>query len=174
MHPRDANLLAALALGISDRIRETIESDAEHGAMASAALNTIGFFPHESIDVLSKTLKLSHSGTVRLVDRLAGEGLVERKKGKDRRSVVLSLTRSGNRAFDELRRKRRQAVGEVITVLSANERMQMTRLAEKLLQQLTVDRASGDFICRLCEVDSCPQDRCPVHRKVMSTERTAG
>jgi MarR family transcriptional regulator, negative regulator of the multidrug operon emrRAB len=80
MQSRDANLLAALALGIADRIRETIEAGAEHGAMASAALNTVGFFPGESIDALSKTLKLSHSGTVRLVDRLAEEGLVERKK----------------------------------------------------------------------------------------------
>src|SRR5579859_7074833 len=165
MQSRDANLLAALALGIADRIRETIEAGAEHGAMASAALNTVGFFPGESIDVLSKTLKLSHSGTVRLVDRLAEEGLVERKKGTDGRSVVLSLTRSGKKAFESLRAKRQQAVAEIIEVLSANERTQLTRLAEKLLQTLTTDSASADFICRFCEIESCPQDRCPVHRK---------
>jgi DNA-binding MarR family transcriptional regulator len=170
MHSRDANLVAALALGIADRIRQTIEAGAERGAMASAALNTIGFFPGESIDALSKTLKLSHSGTVRLIDRLADEGLVERKKGNDGRSVALSLTRSGKKAFERLRAKRQQAASEIIDVLSANERTEMAQLAEKLLRWLTTDRASGDFVCRFCEIESCPQDRCPVHCKVLQTE----
>jgi MarR family transcriptional regulator, negative regulator of the multidrug operon emrRAB len=170
MPSRDENLLAAMALGIADRIRETLEADAEHGAMASAALNTVGFFPGESISVLSKTLKLSHSATVRLVDGLAGKGLLERRKGRDGRSVVLSLTRTGKRAFDRLREKRRKAIAEIIDVLSTNEQTQLTRLSEKLLDRLTRDRASGDFICRFCEIESCPQDRCPVHRKVVLTE----
>jgi MarR family transcriptional regulator, negative regulator of the multidrug operon emrRAB len=172
MQSRDANLLAALALGIADRIRETIEAGAEHGAMASAALNTVGFFPGESIDALSRTLKLSHSGTVRLVDRLAEEGLIERKRGTDGRSVVLTLTRTGKKAFERLKAKRRLAVSELIEVLSAAERAQLTHLSEKLLATLTVDRESGDFICRFCEIESCPEDRCPVHRKVLSTEAT--
>jgi len=170
MPSRDENLLAAMALGIADRIRETIEADAEHGAMASAALNTVGFFPGESISVLSKTLKLSHSATVRLVDGLAGKGLLERNKGRDSRSVVLSLTRTGKRGFDRLREKRRKAIAEIIDVLSKNEQTQLTRLVEKLLDRLTRDRASGDFICRFCEIEACPQDRCPVHRKVLLTE----
>ena len=170
MHSRDENLLAAMALGIADRIRESIEADAEHGAMAAAALNSVGFFPGESISVLSKTLKLSHSATVRLVDGLARKGLVERNKGRDGRSVVLSLTRTGKRAFDRLRENRRKAIAEVIDVLSTNEQTQLSRLSEKLLDRLTRDRASGDFICRFCEIESCPQDRCPVHRKVLLTE----
>src|SRR6266436_3606148 len=170
MHSRDANLLAAIALGIADRIRESIEADAEHGAMVAAALNTVGFFPDESISVLSKTLKLSHSATVRLVDGLAGKGLLERNKGRDGRSVVLSLTRTGTRAFERLREKRRKAIAEIIDVLSKNDQTQLTRITEKLLDRLTAHRASGDFICRLCEIESCPQDRCPVHRKVLLTE----
>jgi len=170
MHSRDANLLAAMSLGIADRIRETIEADAEHGAMASAALNTVGFFPDESIGALSKTLKLSHSATVRMVDGLVGKGLVKRNKGSDGRSVVLSLTRTGMRAFERLREKRRKAIAEVLDVLSKNEQTQLTRLAEKLLDRLTRDRASGDFICRFCEIESCPQSRCPVHHKVLLTE----
>jgi len=170
MPSRDENLLAAMALGIADRIRETIEADAEHGAMASAALNTVGFFPGESISVLSKTLKLSHSATVRLVDGLAGKGLLERSTGRDGRSVVLSLTRTGKRAFGRLRENRRKAIAGVIDVLSTNEQTQLSRLSEKLLDRLTRDRASGDFICRFCEIESCPQDRCPVHHKVLLTE----
>jgi MarR family transcriptional repressor of emrRAB len=170
MRSRDANLLAAMAIGIADRIRETIEADAEHGAMASAAINTVGFFPGESISVLSKTLKLSHSATVRLVDGLAAKGLVQRGRGKDGRSVVLSLTRTGKKAFDRLREKRRKAVAQVIDVLSKNEQAQLTRLSEKLLERLTIDRASGDFVCRFCEIESCPQDQCPVHQKVLRTE----
>lgn len=170
MPSREENLLAAMALGIADRIRETVEADAEHGAMASAALNTVGFFPGESISVLSKTLKLSHSATVRLVDGLAGKGLLERSKGRDSRSVALSLTRTGKRAFGRLREKRRKAIAEIIDVLSVYEQTQLSRLCEKLLDQLTRDRASGDFICRFCEIESCPEERCPVHRKILLTE----
>src|SRR5260370_40819659 len=102
MHSRDANLLAAMALGIADRFRETIEADAKHGAMASAALNTAGFFPGEPISVLIKPLKLSHSATARLVDGLARKALLDRTKGKDGRSAALPLPRTAKSPFDRL------------------------------------------------------------------------
>jgi hypothetical protein len=61
----------------------------------------------------------------------------------------------------------RSGIAEVIDVLSTNEQTQLSRLSEKLLARLTRDRASGDFICRFCEIESCPQDRCPVAARAL-------
>jgi len=67
----------------------------------------------------------------------------KRSKGRDGRSVDLSLTRTGKKEFERLREKRRKAVSEVIDALSKNEQTQLTHLAELLLERLTRDRASG-------------------------------
>lgn len=163
MHPRDINLVGALVLAITDLVKAAAEAGAKHGAVAPAALATIGFYPGESIDALSRTLRLTHSGTVRLVDRLVADGLVERKPGKQRRSVALFLTRAGRRAHSEILQRRRQTVAGIVEPLSSAEQAQLTRLAEKLLSAVTTGNEAADFICRLCEIEACPQDRCPVH-----------
>ena len=76
MHSREINLLCALALGITDLVTDAVEGGAKHGAMAPAALATIGSSPGESIYLLNRTLKLSHSGTVRLIDKLEADEMV--------------------------------------------------------------------------------------------------
>jgi hypothetical protein len=37
-----------------------------------------------------------------------------------------------------------------------------------MLAVMTVDADTAEAICRLCEVDVCPQDRCPVTQAVGS------
>ena len=48
-----------------------------------------------TIDALAGRIGLSHSGAVRLVDRLAGDGLVERRRGADQRSAALAADPAG-------------------------------------------------------------------------------
>ena len=83
-NPRDANLLGALGLAVADRLAG--DSTAE----ALVALN--GRRAGSTIEALSRVTGLTHSGTVRLIDRLAGGGLVERRRGADQRSVAVYLT----------------------------------------------------------------------------------
>ena len=67
---RLVNLLGALALGVSDQIRSAIAEGMPLGGETAAALTVIGHAPALSIDQLSRVLRLSHAGTVRLVERL--------------------------------------------------------------------------------------------------------
>ncbi len=56
-----------------------IPNRAGGGPSEAAALVEIGTWPNETIDALSRTLRLSPAGTTRLVDRLVREGLVRRE-----------------------------------------------------------------------------------------------
>ncbi len=79
---------------LADRINATTKAVAALGPSAPAALAALHeFLDGGSVTRLSSVLGLTHSGTVRLVDRLELEGLVERIGAKDARAV--SLCRPG-------------------------------------------------------------------------------
>src|SRR5205085_805848 len=91
---RTANLLGALSLAIADRT-----GPANDAAALSALLH---FLESPSIDLLRRVLGLTSSGTVRLVDRLEGDGLVRRRGGGDGRVTVIELTAAGRRAAEQV------------------------------------------------------------------------
>ena len=159
---RTANLLGALALALTDTLTEVTSARAERGAAAPAALVLVSFYPGQSIDSLARTLGLSHSATVRLVDRLAGDGLLDRREGTDGRTTALHLTRKGRARADAILDERGRALTGALGPLSAKERAQFSQLLEKVLGALTRDRQHADHICRLCDERVCPADDCPV------------
>ena len=159
---RTANLLGALVLALADNLKTETDARAEHGSAAPAALVTIGFYPGESIDSLAKTLNLSHSATVRLVNRLAANGLLERRGGANGRTSALHLTRRGKTRKRSILDGRRRVLTDALRPLSAEERDLLTGLMEKLLGALTRDRQHADHICRLCDERVCPGETCPV------------
>lgn len=66
---------------------------AGRGDSAPAALAALlHFLERPTVDRLRQVLGLSSSGTVRLVDRLAESGYVERANAVDRRSTAIVLT----------------------------------------------------------------------------------
>ena len=159
---RTANLLGALALALTDRMTEETETRAEHGAAAPAALVSVGADPGLSVGGLAQTVGLTHSATVRLVDRLARDGLVERRGGMDGRSVGLHLTRRGNARRRALLKGRHQILSEALAALTVEDQAALTPLIEALLDAMTRDRQQADHICRLCDEDVCPEATCPV------------
>ncbi len=72
------NLLGALATGVADRVRGAALDGTTFGGETAAALVVVGHTPGLSINQLGRVLRLSHPGTVRLVDRLANAGHVAR------------------------------------------------------------------------------------------------
>lgn len=145
----------------ADLLSGVVEGGAARGGAAPAALVAIGSYPVENIERLSGVLGITHSGTVRLVDRLEEDGLVERRR-MGGRSVALVLTDAGERRMREVLAGRRRALEAALEVLSPSERARLTNLLEKLLAGLTDSFERSERICRLCEVDACPQDVCPV------------
>ena len=164
---RQANLVGALALAVSDRMSETFIAADERGVTATAALIHMRLRPGQNIDFLSRLLDISHPATVRLVDRLEAEGLVERRAGRDdARSRTLSLTRSGQRAAVAALKARLELLEDVLAPLSPTERRQLERLVEKLLAALVESRWDSRHTCRLCDYATCDDLYCPVDRAV--------
>jgi len=167
---RAANLLGALVVALHDELAAATADAAAHGAAYPAALATMLGEPGLTIEQLRQILGLSHSGTVRLLDALEREGSVERRAGKDARSVALQLTPHGRRQARGVLDARRRSLEPALGALTATERAQLARITEKLLGSLTRDRLHSDHICRLCDLAVCPDSTCPVNCAVQTGE----
>jgi DNA-binding MarR family transcriptional regulator len=156
---REANVLGACALAVTARLRT--------GAADAALVALSDWLGGTTIDGLARVLDLSHSGAVRLVDRLEREGRVERRSGADGRSVAVHLTPAGMAAAEALREAREAALVAVLGPLDAGERAQLTGLLGRLLGGMTPDRAAARRTCRLCDAQACGHpDHCPVTQAV--------
>jgi len=164
---RQANLLGALAIAVVDRLHQARADDEGRGLTATAALNHLRLRPGQNIDFLARLLHISHPATVRLVNRLEAEGLVERRPdAEDARSRALVLTPAGQRAALAAARKRLEVLDQVLWALTAAERRQLEPVIEKLLGALTSDRWDARHICRLCDIPTCEVPACPVDRAI--------
>jgi MarR family transcriptional repressor of emrRAB len=167
-YPKAANVLGSLALAVTDRIREATEQPGDGlAASAPAALVTLAHYPGQSVRALARTLGLTHSGAVRLADRLEADGLVRRAPAGQGRTLALRLTEAGSRAARQVLARRREAVERVAGVLDPGEAELLCRLASRLLTGLTTDRASAFRLCRLCDEPLCMRDDgCPVDQAI--------
>ena len=156
---RTGNLLGAAALAISGAAEDSAGGRSLAG---NAALAILRQWPPGSIGILSKNLRRSHSATVRLIEELQADGLVTKRVGQDRRSIVVKLTAAGRRAAEAILASRAKVLDGVVATLPPADRLNLTRILEKILTSLTPDREACDHICRLCQLAACPQDRCPV------------
>jgi DNA-binding MarR family transcriptional regulator len=155
---RTANLLGALALAAAERL--DVASDT--AAVVSLATTLDG----ASQDTLARVLGLTQTGAVRLVDRLARAGLVERAPGPDGRTRAIRPTDAGRRHANATLAARGDALAALLAPLDDAERARLTALLEKLLGSITHGREDAWHICRLCDPHACGHDdgRCPVTR----------
>jgi MarR family transcriptional repressor of emrRAB len=163
MRPSSANLLGALGLTLADRLAAAAERAG--GPSAAAAIIALdGPRAGASIDAVARIAGLSHSGTVRLVDRLSREGLVERRRGADQRSAALSLTPAGRRLVRRVLTRRDAEMHSVLSLLTAGEQEALERVAERVLRRLGAEPEAEPRLCRLCDLDACGRSRgrCPV------------
>lgn len=174
---RTGNLLGAVALGISDRLQAEAQLAAGRLGARAAALATLAQWPGYTIEGLRHCLGLSHSATVRLIDGLVGDGLVIREHVGGGPAVRPRLTDAGEAAAQVVLAARSHALHSLVDPLSDEELSRLTPILERLLESMTTDFFAGELICRLCELDNCPQDVCPVeltqrhHRAMGSKER---
>jgi MarR family transcriptional regulator, negative regulator of the multidrug operon emrRAB len=161
--PSTANLLGALGLALADRLAAAAELAG--GASAAAALVALGDAQAgASIDALAGIAGLSHSGTVRLVDRLERDQLVERRRGADQRSAALDLTPAGRRLARRVLTRRDAEMHSVLALLTAGEQDAIARGAERVLRSLGRPAEAEPRLCRMCDLEACgrPRGRCPV------------
>ncbi len=160
MTDQTANLLGAVGLAVADRIRETARNILNHSGETPAALVVIGYGLGPSNDLLKRILGLSHPGTVRLVDRLVVDGLVERKKGQDNRTIALYLTAKGQARREQLLVGRLAAIRPFLSALDTAELKTFDDLLHKILSSMETTDLERCSICRLCDDRVCLN--CPI------------
>jgi DNA-binding MarR family transcriptional regulator len=84
---------------------------------------------------LAQAVSLDRSTMVGVVDLLEGRGLIERRRGEDRRTNGLWLTDEGRALVARLKRRILAHERRVAARLSAQERAQLLALLEKLSGQ---------------------------------------
>ena len=159
-----ANLLGALALSLTDRMRVTVENATGFGGEAAAALVTIGAEPDSAIRFVAAVVGLSHSGTVRLIDKLESEGLVTRQSGTDGRTAALRLTGVGQKRVEAILDARESALNDAVSGLSNIQMEGLSRLLGPLLHGQVIEAEDEHRVCRLCDTSVCYPAGCPLHR----------
>ena len=84
---------------------------------------------------LAQAVSLDRSTMVGVVDMLESRGLIERRRGRDRRTNGLWLTAEGRALVARLKRRIQAHERRVAARLSAQERAQLLSLLEKLSGQ---------------------------------------
>lgn len=168
---RAANLLGALALEVAERGARQARAHPNATTSSLAALNLIGAYAGCSNSALARALGLSHTATVRLVDKLEAAGLVTSGTGADRRAVALHLTPEGVERVRAAITARRRDVDDLLAILPADDVAHLARIAGVLLAAMVESGDDADHLCRLCDENSCPDARCPVHSRAVALER---
>jgi DNA-binding MarR family transcriptional regulator len=162
MTTRLENLLGAFGVAVNDRMDDAFDEACAVGDSAPAALILIRENPDTRIEALARYLALSHSGTVRLVDRLSLAGWVARETCEDKRAVVLVLTKTGQKVAERLLEGRRKSLGQALAGISAADRKVLERILPQMLTNLVTDRVQADHTCRYCDSGACEREGCPL------------
>ncbi len=159
-HAYAANLLGALGVAVGDRLARAGAS----GSAAEALVAISGQGSGMTIDALARRVGLSHSGAVRLIDRLVREEKVQRGRGVDQRTAALALTPEGNRTVRRILARRQFELDSMLGLLTDVEQRKFVESAERLLRRVVEEGGESDRICRLCDHDACGPARamCPV------------
>jgi DNA-binding MarR family transcriptional regulator len=151
-----ANVLGALALAVADQVSAVVTPADGRSDSAAAALSALSqFLDRPTVDRLCQVLGLTHSGGVRLVDRLAAAGLVERGPGADGRSRSVRLTAAGRRAARRVSDRRIAYLTSLLAGLSASEARVFRDLLGRVMGQVVTHKEGGAWICRMCELQAC-------------------
>jgi len=160
----EANVLGALALVITDQTAAATAAAAGQSPSAAAALSALHhFLDRPTLDRLRQVLGLTHSGAVRLVDRLAEAGLVTRGPGTDGRSRSIVLTDAGRHAAERVAAARATLLSGALAGLSATERATLDALLGRIMTNVVNAKDGGAWICRLCDLRACrrAEGHCP-------------
>ena len=161
---RLANLLNAVAVGLNDTLETAAGAHGLDLKAATALIALLDFTPSDTVRRLSQVIGLTHSGTVRLVDRLAAAGYLRRGPGDDMRSLKVALTSEGRTEALRLRQGREKAVIAALAGLSRTKCDGLTRACEAIVANLTEQRLAirasggapaGGALCRLCDFGAC-------------------
>jgi MarR family transcriptional repressor of emrRAB len=163
-----ANRLGAVALTLSDRIREATEAATGlAGGIPAALVSLHEWADGSSVEVLAGAMRVSHSRAVRVVDRLEASGLARREPDpSDGRRALVRLDPAGRELAERALDARSRALYSVVASLGAADARDLDRVVGALLDATTVDTRAAMGTCRLCDAHVCGhyEGVCPVTR----------
>jgi len=158
-----ANILGALAVLIQDRVEGAWQSSLDLSPMAAAALVQIENEPGCSIELVAGRIGLTHSATVRVIDKLAERGLVEKDRArKDARAQSLTLSKAGKRLAQQLHEARNQVTDDLLSGLAPAQRAALEQAIRTILHRCVEPGREADVTCRVCDDRRCSPDICPI------------
>jgi DNA-binding MarR family transcriptional regulator len=160
------NVVAAYVLTVHDQLRGGMRH-AELDSRELAALTLVAEHDGCSLDWLRGRIELTQSGTVRLVDRLAGRDLLRRGVSTGR-GVPLHVTERGSDSLERWRSERDRIVDDLLAAVPAEQRSLLVDAMAGVLAGQRRRRPQADATCRTCSWEACGRD-CPVDRSVSST-----
>lgn len=165
---RIENIVGALSLALSDDVLRATQAYAPSSA-PSAAIALVGHMPGMTINHMRGALGLSHPGTVRLVDRLVRDNIIQRSRSEsDGRAVALTLTETGEEVCGRILSARQNTLSKAIASLNTEEREMLGRLAETMLRGILKNEEHAIEVCRLCDPAICTD--CPVVSEIDGRE----
>ncbi|KQT65971.1 MULTISPECIES: MarR family winged helix-turn-helix transcriptional regulator [unclassified Aureimonas] len=159
------NVLGALSLVLGDEIRAAVNETIGTSGEAGAAIVMLGAHPGLSVGQVAAALDMSHSGCVRVVDRLEADGLLVRKAGATHRLVSLELTPEGRRRRLIALKHRDRVLRQAAAGLSQDETEMLEALASKMLKSVLTDKGQSYRFCRMCNEGECVPSGCPVEER---------
>ena len=117
---------------LADLLRPHALTVAQHDALAHLYVDD-GI----SQQALAQRLLVSKGNVTGLVNRLADQGLVERRDDpEDRRARRITLTAAGRRTAEKALREQAKLVASMMSVLSDKDQETLRRLLDRMAQQL--------------------------------------
>jgi DNA-binding MarR family transcriptional regulator len=157
------NVVVAWATAVHDRLQVTMgELGLESRDLS--ALTLVAEHDGCSGDWLRTRVRLTQSGTVRLVDRLVARGLV-RRGASTGRGVPLHATERGAALLADWARRRDEVVDDLLAAVPAAHRGEVVEGMAAALLGGDRPRAEADATCRRCTWIACGDD-CPVDGSV--------
>jgi MarR family transcriptional regulator, negative regulator of the multidrug operon emrRAB len=161
-----ANRLGALALTLSDSIREATEqATGMTGGIPAALISLHEWAEGSPVDTLADAIHLSHSRAVRVVDRLEEAGLGRREPDpSDGRRALVWLTDDGRELAERALEARSTVLGSAVAGLSTAALRDLDHVVTALLGVAAVDAHAARRTCRLCDAHACGhyEGSCPV------------
>lgn len=158
-----ANWLGTLAVLIQDRVEARWQAELDLSPMSAAALVQIEQEAGCAIEAVAGRIGLSHSATVRLIDKLVERDLVAKDRGRDdARQQSLKLTKAGRRLAAQLHQARNQVTDELLGLVPAAEGAVLGRAVATILRRAVTTKHEGDLVCRVCDETRCRPEICPI------------
>lgn len=158
-----ANILGALSVLIQDRVQARWQDELDLSPMAAAALAQVEQEPGCTIDLVASRIGLSHSATVRVIDKLAERDLLTKDRARqDARAQSLKLTKAGRRMAQQLHSVRNQVTDDLLSLIKPQQVAALQSAVGAILHEAITTRREGDVTCRVCDESRCRPDICPI------------